>query len=156
MKSTIISMLVVLVLLVTLPMIFLGDHNIAGRFLDFGKPAAKGVALPDAGIKTVTTDSVVQMYKWRDANGIMQFSNILPAHGEAELIQLTPNLSTIEAVKVPKKATTTATVTASPELGNPYTPGGMKQMVEQANALKGMMNQKQVEQQKVLDNITQR
>lgn len=156
MKSTIISMMIVLILMVVLPMIFLGDGDIASKFKlpDFGT-SSRSAKLP-SNIKTVTTDTTIQLYKWRDENGVMEFSNLPPEHGEAEQIELTPNLSTMQPVKIPVQEVTATNAAPVAELGNPYSPSGMKHMVEQANALKEMLNQQQADQQKALENINQR
>ncbi len=152
MKSTIISMLIVLILLVALPMIFLGDNPVADKFnLDFFKSSGSGgVKLPTT-IKSVTTDKAVQMYKWRDEHGIMQFSSQPPPGGDAELIELAPNLSTMQAVKPRQPEAAAAAQVSQP--GNPYTPGGMKDLLKQAGSVKEMMDQQQVDQQKALDKI---
>lgn len=156
MKSTIISMLIVLILLVVLPMIFLGDFGgegtLAERFgFDFFRPkAASGVKLPSK-ISSVTTDKPVQMYKWRDEHGVVQFSSTPPTGIEAERMSLTPNLNTMQAVKPPKQEPKAAV--ASTEPSNPYTPGGMKKLLQQAGSVKQQMDQQQADQQKALDGI---
>ena len=152
MKSTIISMLIVLILLVAVPMIFLGDNPVADRFnLDFFKSSGSaGVKLPTT-IKSVTTDKAVQMYKWRDEHGVLHFSNQPPPGGEAELIELAPNLSTMQAVKPRPQETAVAAPETTP--ASPYTPGGMKDLLQQAGSMKELMDQQQVDQQKALDKI---
>jgi hypothetical protein len=157
MKSTIISMLIILILMVALPMFFLGDNKIADTFgLHLGRPGASasgGVKL-SSRIENVTTDTPVQIYRWRDEHGILQFSNTEPAGVPAEKLDLKPNLSSMDAVKPQpeeKQATASTATSSSAEIGNPYSPGGMKQMIEQANELKKVISQQQADQAKTIE-----
>jgi hypothetical protein len=91
MKSTIISMIIVLMVMVALPIIFLGDGNYAQK-LGFGGSGGGGkpARLP-SNVQTVVTDKKVEVYSWTDANGIKQFSNTPPPEGGAsEKIVLSP------------------------------------------------------------------
>jgi hypothetical protein len=156
MKSTIISMLIVLTILVALPMLFFSDNPVSAQ-LGFGKkllkPASPSTTLP-TNISTVTTDSAVQVYRWRDENGHMQFSSTPPPNvSEVELIDLQPNKNVIQAVKVPAKAAEVAS-TAAPEISNPYSPKGMSDLLKQATQLKDIVNQQQLDQQQSLDTIS--
>lgn len=153
MKSTIISMLVVLVLLVVLPILFLGDKRLFdGISLDSPDSSSGAGVQLSSRIENVSTDAPVAIYRWRDANGLLQFSNTEPEGVAAELLQLEPNLSSMDPVKARPVDNTAATVSA-PETGNPYTPGGMKEMVEQANELKKVLSQQQADQQQAIENI---
>ena len=160
MKSTIISMLVVLVVLVALPMIFLGDNKVLdGIDLDIGKPSASTGVKLSSRIETVSTDTPVQIYRWRDAQGVLQFSNTVPPEGViAEQVRLEPNLTSMDPVapREDRAATTTVTTSPSPETGNPYTPGGMKQLVDQAHEIKKVLSQQQADQQKAIEDISQK
>jgi hypothetical protein len=111
------------------------------------------VKLP-TNIRTVTTDKTVQMYKWRDASGVMQFSSTPPPDGNAQIMQLTPNLSTMQAVKPRPEEEIASAPAASPMPASPYTPGGMKKLMDQAGAVKQLMEQQQAQQQKSLEQIT--
>ncbi len=161
MKSTIISMLVVLVLMVALPMIFLGDHklpDLSGFHL--ARPGASGGVKLSSNISDVTTDKPVHIYRWRDAHGILQLSNTKPEGVNAQQVDLKPNLSSMDPVKpLPDDtfATTssknTASAATSSELSNPYTPDGMKQLVEQTGELKKVLSQQQADQEKQIDQM---
>ena len=86
MKSTIISMIIVLIVMVALPMIFLGDGNIASKlgFDGFGKKGSAAVKLP-TNIKAAVTNERVEVYTWVDEHGIKQFSNTPPSDGGKSL-----------------------------------------------------------------------
>jgi len=157
MKSTIISMLIVLVLMVALPMIFLGNNRLSdGISLDLGKPRADSGVKLSSRIENVTTDAPVEIYRWRDEHGILQFSNTEPVGVSAEVLNLKPNLSSMDAVKPSpeeKEPSAAAATSSSGELGNPYTPGGMKQIIDQANELKKVISQQQAEQEKAINEM---
>lgn len=155
MKSTIISMIIVLVVLVALPIIFLGDGNYAQKlgFSGFGggdKPAR----LP-TNVKTVVTDKKVEVYTWTDANGIKQFSNTPPSEGGAsEKIVLSPMTNVLDPLKVPEAEE--EVVASKPKVysvGNPYTPGGMKDMVNNSKEIQESMGQQQVERDKMMEQL---
>ena len=151
MKSTIISMIIVLCVLAIIPMFLIGDDNVLERFGLGGSDAPK----TPKGLTNVTTDEKVQVYKWRDKFGVMQFSNTPPPETrQAELVELTPNTNIVKAVEVPedepeKKRSGPKVIT----VGNPYTPGGMKDLLDTTSSLAEGMNQKQLEQQQLMDQI---
>jgi len=150
-------MVIVVILLVALPMIFLGDNSISEKFgFKMGKHATSSGVKLSTGVKDVTTDTPVQIYRWRDEHGVLQFSNTPPVGVAAETLDLKPNLSSMDPVKPPpeeKQPDTAAAATSSGELGNPYTPGGMKQIIEQANELKKVISKQQEEQEKAIDQM---
>ena len=113
-----------------------------------------------SGITDVTTDKPVHIYRWRDAHGILQLSNTKPEGVNAEQVELKPNLSSMDPVKpLPDDAFATATsqktasAATSSELHNPYTPDGMKQLVQQAGELKKVLSQQQADQAKQIDRV---
>jgi hypothetical protein len=155
MKSTIISMIIVLCVLAIIPMFLLDDGSVLARFgLDVFSGSDEH-AKPPKNLTNVTTDEKVQVYKWRDQYGVMQFTNTPPPQSQqAELVELTPNTNIIKAVEVPeeepeqKPGGPTVMMT-----GNPYTPGGMKDLLDTTSSLATDMNQKQMEQQQLMDQI---
>ncbi len=135
MKGTIISMLVVLVLLVAAPMFFMGDGKFADMF-DFGGGTVK---LPK-NLESVKTDSKVELYKWRDANGVMQFSQTPPQDGGASArVVLSPDENVIDAVKVPEKVVSRPNVMS---VGNPYNPGTIKDIVKDSQDIQNKLNER--------------
>jgi Sec-independent protein translocase protein TatA len=161
MKSTIISMLIVLVLMVALPMIFLGNHKLPDLSgFHFARPGASSGVKLSSGIADVATDKPVHIYRWRDAHGILQLSNTKPEGVNAQQIELKPNLSIMDPVK-PLPDDTFATVTSqktasaatSSDMHNPYTPDGMKQLVQQAGELKKALSQQQADQAKEINQV---
>ena len=172
MKSTIISMIIVLMVMVALPMIFLGDGDLARQlgFRGFGGSGVKQAApvkLPK-NVKTVVTNKKVEVFTWTDEHGIKHFSSTPPSGcGVAEKIVLLPeDINTMEAVKIPEKVedegkeeekekTIKEGKIASKLSGmrNPYTPGGMKELVGNSKDLQDTMAQRQVDQEKMMQEM---
>jgi hypothetical protein len=155
MKSTIISMIIVLCVLAIIPMFLLGDNSVLARFgLDVFSGSDEHAKVPK-NLTSVTTDEKVQVYKWRDQYGVMQFTNTPPPQTQqAELVVLTPDTNIVKAVEVPeeepeqKRSRPAVMMT-----GNPYTPGGMKDLLDTTSSLATDMNQKQIDQQQLMDQI---
>ncbi len=157
MKSTIISMIIVLIVMVTLPMIFLGDGDVASKlgFADFWKKGSGPSNLP-ANVKAAVTDRKVDVYTWVDKNGVKQFSGIPPADGRAsEKIVLKPDTNIISAFKVPEEKEEEKKVSRGKviSLGNPYTPDGMKDLVDNSKDINGSMGDRQAEQEKMMQEL---
>jgi hypothetical protein len=155
MKSTIISMIIVLCVLAIIPMFLLDDNSVVARFgLDVFSGSDEHAKLPK-NLTSVTTDEKVQVYKWRDQYGVMQFTNTPPPQTQqAELVELTPNTNIIKAVEVPEEEPEQKR--SGPNVmmtGNPYTPGGMKDLLDNTSSLATDMNQKQMEQQQLMEQI---
>lgn len=158
MKSTIISMFIVLIVMITVPMFLFGNGDLAQKF-GFGSGGA-GESMEDLrtraprNIQSVVTDEQVEVYKWVDEHGVTQFSNHPPAAaGEAQKIVLSPETNVISAIKVPEKQ---AEVTASPQvysLSSPYSPGGMKKILDEASGMQEMLDQRKLEQDKALQGM---
>ena len=154
MKATIISMIIVLCVLALIPTLMIGDRSFLASF-NLDAFTSKEEPQPPKNISSVTTDEKVQVYKWRDEHGVMQFTNTPPPETrEAELVELTPNTNIIKAIEIPeeeteKKRSGPSVVT----VGNPYTPGGMKDLLDTTSSLAEDMGQKQMEQQQLMHQI---
>jgi len=156
MKLKILSMLVVLGVLSVTPMIYMGkfdpmaffDSGVSMGSSEFNKLKAK---VPK-NLTSVVTDKKVQVYKWRDKNGVMQFSNTPPlAAGKAERVVLDPNSNLVQAVKVPEKVKPKEVVqTKSP---NPYSVKGMKKVMDDARGIEEMLQRRHEDQQKAINNL---
>ena len=155
MKSTIISMVIVLCVLAIIPMFLLGDNSVMARFgLGYFSGSDEHSKAPK-NLTSVTTDEKVQVYKWRDQYGVMQFTNTPPPQTQqVEMIELTPNTNIVKAVEVPEEEPEQKrSGPAVMMTGNPYTPGGMKDLLDNTSSLAADMNQKQLDQQQLMDQI---
>ena len=155
MKSTIISMLIVLCILAVVPLLLFGDRGVLAHFgVDlFGEPDLRAKA--PKNITSVTTDKKVQVYRWRDEHGVMQFTNTPPPNSrQAEMVELRPDTNLVKAVDVPKEQPETRR--SRPRVlttGSPYNPEGMKDLLDTTSSLADGISEKQVQQQQLMDQI---
>ena len=122
-----------------------------GRTFGVGDEAPK---TPE-NITHVRTNEKVQVYRWRDENGVMQFANTPPLDpGQAEMVELRPDTNIVKAIEVPeeedeKQAARPRVVT----VGNPYTPSGMKDLLDTTSTLAEDMSEQQMEHQQLMNQI---
>lgn len=157
MKLKILSMLVILGIMSVTPMIYSGKFD-PMSFISSGlnggglSDIEKLKAAAPKNLSSVVTDKKVQVYKWRDKNGVMQFSNTPPASGaDAEQVELNPNSNIVQAVKVPEKEV--AVEAAETSAPSPYSVKGMKKAVDDARGVEELLQKRHEEQQKMLNNI---
>lgn len=155
MKFKILSMLFTLGVLSILPMIYMGkfdpmaffDGDLNASVSDFEKLQNQA----PKGLTTVVTDKKVQVYKWRDEYGVMQFSNTPPASGAAEQVVLNPDSNLMQAVKVPEKEAAQEQVEV--EAPNPYSVRGMKKVMDDAKGVEDLLQKRHEEQLKMMQNL---
>lgn len=160
MKFKIFSMLVILSVLSVMPMIYMGkfdpmtsiDSMLNSGSAEFKKLKAKAPQeLANVVPASVIPDNKVQVYKWRDKNGVMQFSNTPPMDGgQAEQIEVNPNKNIVDAVKVPVEEEPEKEV-ASTEAPNPYSVSGMKKVMNDAKGVEQLLQQRHEDQQTMLN-----
>ena len=161
MKSTIISMFIVLIMMIAVPVFLLGDSDFAQKFGFGDDRSGSGDEIEDLrtktpkNIKEVVTDKRVEVYKWKDEHGVMQFSSTPPFEGgDSEVMVLSPDTNVIDAVKIPEEEEQEEVT--KPEvysLDSPYTPDGMKKMIDDSKDLKETLNQRQTEQDEFLKDL---
>ncbi len=150
------SMMITLGIMLAVPLIYMGKLDPMGLF-DSGfsmgsSELSKLKAKAPKNLSNVVTDEKVQIYKWRDEKGIMQFSNTPPpTGGNAERVELDPNSNLMQAVKVPEKEEEKEVVQTKPP--NPYSPSGMQKTMEDVRGVEDMLNKRHEKQQKALNNI---
>lgn len=157
MKLKILSMLITLGVLSVIPMIYMGKFDplsfIDSGFSNGASEFEKLKAKTPKNLTSVLTDEKVQVYKWRDKNGVMQFGNTPPTTvTNAEMVVLNPNNNLIQAVKIPEKKEEPKEA-AKAEVPNPYSVKGMKKVMKDARDVGDMLQQRHDEQQKMLDNL---
>ena len=157
MSFKILSMLVTLGILSVLPLIYMGKFDPMAFFesgFDPGGFSQSGIK-PLNKLTNVVTDEKVQVYKWRDKNGVVQFSNTPPSsESNAERIVLDPSSNVVQAVKVPvKKEVPAHKPAATAKASSPYSIKGMKKTIDGAKGVEKLLQQRDAEQQKLLDNI---
>jgi hypothetical protein len=156
MKFKILSMLVTLGILSVIPMIYMGKFDpqaFFGSGLDSSlSDLQKLKAKAPKSFSNAVTDEKVQVYKWRDENGVMQFSNTPPTSGAvAEQVVLKPNSNIVQAVKIPEKEAVAEEVNSSAP--NPYSFQGMKKVMDDAKGVEQLLQNRHEQQQKMLNDI---
>jgi len=155
MKFKIFSMFFILAVLSILPMIYMGQFDPMGFMSDLTNKSSELEKLKVKAPKNlgnVVTDEKVQVYKWRDKNGVMQFSNTPPqGTTNAEQVELNPNSNLIQAVKNKVKEEPKQVVQA--ESPKPYSIQGMKEVMDDARGVEEMLQKRHEEQQKMLNNL---
>ena len=158
MKFKIILMLIILGIVSALPMIYTGKFDpVALLDLDF----SPNLGMDRLGAKvskkysSVVTDEKVKLYKWRNADGVMQFtSDPPPSTIAAEQIELNPNSNVIPAIKISKKEVKVESKpVAKTKIANPYAAKEMKKMMDDARGVEAMLQQRNEQQQKMLDSL---
>ena len=155
MKFKILSMLVILGFLSVMPMIYMGKFDplsfLESGFSAGGSEFDKLKAKAPKNLSNVVSDEKVQVYKWRDENGVMQFSNTPPlTGGVAEQVVLDPS-NLMQAVKVPvEEAPKQAVETEAP---NPYSVKGMKKVMDDARGVEELLQQRHEGQQEMIKNL---
>ncbi len=160
MKLKIIMMLISLVVLSVVPLIIMGkfdpmvffDSGLSKGASEFNRLKAKA----PKNLSSVVTDEKVQVYKWRDENGVMQFSNVPPStdHNVEEGV-LDPNSNLMQAVKVPEEAPEKEAPQGAGQtkLPNPYSVKGVKKVMDDVRGVEELLKQRQDQQQGALNNL---
>ena len=149
-------MLVILGVVSVMPMIYMGKFDplsfLESGFSMGGSEFTKLKAKAPKNLSNAVTDEKVQVYKWRDEHGVMQFSNTPPPTGDAvEQVVLDPNHNLMQAVKVPEEVEVKQQVEA--ESPNPYSVKGMKKVVDDAKGVEQLLQQRHESQQQMLKDI---
>ncbi len=156
MKFKIFSMLIILGVVSVMPMIYMGKFDplsfFESGFSMGGSEFSKLKAKAPKNLSNAVTDEKVQVYKWRDENGVMQFSNTPPpTGGAAEQVVLDPNSNLMQAVKVPAEEEVKQEVEAKSP--SPYSVKGMKKVVDDARGVEELLQQRHEGQQEMIKNL---
>ena len=155
MKFKILTMLIILGILSVTPMIYMGKFDPLTLISNFSFSGLDSIETKSLNkLKKVVTDEKVQVYRWRDENGVMQFSNTPPAtEPHAEQIVLDTNSNVMQAVKVPVKEVKEEKPEPAVKAPSPYSAKGMKKVMDDARGVEEMLQKRHEEQQKMLNNI---
>ena len=156
MKFKILSMLIILGVISALPMIYTGKFDplafIKSDFSNQSSVLTELKAKAPENLSNVVTDEKVRVYKWRDENGLMQFSNTPPPTAtDAEQVVLNPNSNLVQAVKIPVKEEPEEV--AKIESPNPYSVKDMKKVMDDARGVEEMLHKHHQEQQKMMNDL---
>ena len=157
MKLKIVSMLIILAVLSVMPMIYTGKFDPSALIsaddeLDFD--LGRFVASVFKKGSDAVVDKKVQVYKWRDKDGVMQFSSEPPSDThDVEQIVLHPDSNVVQSVTVNEKETLQPVAKAENLVATPYSINGMKKVVDDAKGIEEMLQQREEQQQKILNDI---
>jgi len=171
MKKLFFKLVIVVTVMLTVPYYFLGGSLPLPGFL-------QGMFSEDKkslSATSVRTDRDVTVYKWVDENGRTHFGEKPPVGEVAETMELKTNTNVMKAVKVPEPeqeedgfggtvislGKSSASKSDSEDedeasdggLENPYSPEGIKNLIDNAKNVSKMMNQRQKQQQNVINGI---
>lgn len=105
-------------------------------------------------VQTVVTDKEVVIYKWRDEHGVMQFSSISPVEvNEVERVVLSPDMNVLDAFKIPEKEEKVVKKPNVISLGSPYSPEGIKDIINDSLNVQEQMTEQQAEQEKMMEEL---
>ena len=150
MKSTIISMLIVLMVMVAVPMFIMKDGDMLEK-LGFGGSTDNLKASAPKNVQAVKTDKRIEVYKWRDENGVMQFSQTPPqSGGSSEKMVLSPDTNVIDALKVTEKKEEAVSRGKVVSLRSPYSPGGVKDLIKGTKDVQQQLNEQQAQKEKMM------
>lgn len=160
MKSTIISMFIVLIVLMIVPVFMFSDGDLLEKFGFGGGSGSVSDSVENLkakapkNLQNVTTDKKVEVYKWVDEHGVMQFSSTPPVDGgNSEKMVLSPNANVVDAVKIPAKEPEVESKSQVVNLSSPYSPSGMKDMIENTMKIQEQMNSQRADQDKMLQKM---
>lgn len=167
MKLKLILISIMLLVLSVVPMIYMGKIDPMAFFGSTGSMASsefkKLAAKAPKNLTSVVSNQKVQVYKWRDESGVLQFSNTPPVGNKnAEQVILDPNSNLMQAVKIPvKESSESASIagnqaskaTAQTKLDSPYSIKGMKKTMKDARNVENMLQQRHEQQQNVLNKL---
>lgn len=160
-------LLAALVLAILLPFTILkrDDGTTMLSFSRFKLPDFSAPSLPAMPRADSITDSAgitggeVAIYEWYDSEGNVQFSNQPPPEGvEFKIRQFDSDANVIQSVKLPSAETASSVIeTQQPENGgaaeapSPYSPEGVKKMMDEAKNVEKLLNQRFQNQQSAID-----
>lgn len=153
MKFKIFNLLVIMAMLAVMPMIYMGKLDplaLLDSASDLPDLDDLRVETP-ASLKDMVPDEKVQVYRWRDENGVMQYSNMPPAAIQAEQVEVDTSSNLMQAVKVKKSAQEKKVVAES--IPSPYSPNDMKKAMQDARDVERLLQERHEQQQQTLDKL---
>jgi len=153
MKFKIISMLIVLGLLSIMPLVYMGKLDPVKFFdkVDLSTTQLRGgISKLKTKVPSIANSAEVKVYKWHNANGIMQFGGQPPLGITGfEQVSFNTNKNVVDAVKVPL---TQETDEVLQEISAP-SPYSVKKMMDDAKGVEDMLKKSQEDRKKVLRNL---
>ena len=107
------------------------------------------------GLGNAVTDKNVTVYQWVDEHGQKHFSSTPPVgQKQVDTVKLSPDANVVQAIKLPEEEEEKPRRSQVTSVrSNPYSPEGVKELMQDTQELSNMMNERAAEQQKMLDSI---
>lgn len=108
-------------------------------------PSLPSVSMPEVALPGSGSDepASVTVYRWRDSDGVWQFGSAPPSTGAYETVTVDPNTNLIAAPApapvAPPKAAEPVAARKEPTIESPYSPDGVKKMMDDAKRVRDMM-----------------
>lgn len=139
----------------------LGVLFIAYRFL---LPGTGGFQLPDITKKASdslsdVSDAVVEpeevtVYQWTDEHGVTHFGGTPPTgQGAYEKKEIRANANVLQRVKTPQEEEEEKQASQVSKVGNPYTPEGVKSLMDEAKDIQKQMDERKSATDEILNNL---
>lgn len=166
MKMFMFKMLIIVGVLLAVPYFIMGGGKMPDFLQGMFESKPDKAKLPE-NIASVKTDKDVKFYKWVDENGIVHFSGTKPTGKSAEEKHLRADTNIMKAVKLPEEEAEEETKLGGLislrksgdskkksggkdkdgkvepyEMENPYTAEGMKNLIEGAKNVQGLVDQR--------------
>lgn len=158
MKTVIIKSIMLIVVVIGL--VHYALYLKTGR-LPWGSSGGPNLSLPaslsKASLPTmdkVMPASTTKIYKWVDENGVLNYSQEPPpASANGELVEVNANVNIIQSTPVPTAEPTAAGRPKSALIGNSSLGDSEKTPVEKAQEAKDLLEAREREMKKILDNL---
>ena len=144
---------------ITLGVMFIGyKYILTGGMDGFQIPGMENIAKEaSSGISTLenaVVDEDVTVYKWVDDKGVTHFGGAPPTgQGAYDKQEIRTSTNLINAHKTQEEETAKPARGRVTQVGNIYTPEGIKDLMDDAKNTSQEMNDRMLEQQKMLDDI---
>ena len=162
-------LLAILIIGLLLPFTILKGKD-GNALMNFSSLKMPNLSLPevpdfsDSKVATINTPAVEGMdgkdlfYKWFDAEGNLQFTTSPPPEGvEFTVKGFDPNTNVIQSVKVQAEKAETISesegqkkFTKAGDIGNPYSPEKIEKLIDDANNIEKLLNNRLKQQETVL------
>ncbi|MCW8956203.1 MAG: DUF4124 domain-containing protein [Gammaproteobacteria bacterium] len=168
MKKLFIKLIIVTIVLLTVPYYFLGGSLPLPGFLQ-GIFSGSSAGKKPLSATSVTTDRDVTVYKWVDENGQTHFSEKPPVGETAQTMELKTDTNVVQGTKIPEQEqqedgfggriislgkssgsksdsdSDSGDEASDSGLENPYTPEGLQKLIDDANNVSKLMEQRQLQ-----------
>lgn len=161
MKFKIAVLLIILGILSVTPLIYMGKLD-PMAFIDSALDADINLGDMDAivpekisgAMSNAVSGEKVQVYKWRDKDGVIQFGSQPPLSvNNAEHLELNTSTNVVKAIKVPEKKSEITQAEVKTDIKSPYSIKGMKKVMDDAKGVEKLLQDRHEAQQKMLNDL---